>query len=259
MKGLVDFISESLREIDEKRILDKDDVYVWNYIEVDDKSTPALEKSVKDNLERLKLEITCVLFDQIEKYNNDTETAFEANLKKAAEEAVKTTYRAWHKRTPEEFDKLLKAKTEEIIKRSNSDWYKNYYRLGGVHGSKKEPIVLKEPKKDRDKELVYLTDNFYIYVEFDIHSEHMRRQIRWEEDKYDYMASEIVSCFPKGEDLEHLKAFAFYSGDKKVKAFSGINICFIFDDEWEDKLSKQVQKFADFMTREYASGRYMGD
>ena len=36
-------------------------------------------------------------------------------------------------------------------------------------------------------------------------------------------------------------------------------ITFGFDDEFEDQLSKSVQRFGDFMTREYDSNRYMGD
>ena len=78
---------------------------------------------------------------------------------------------------------------------------------------------------------------------------------------YKDFAKEIISSFPTYPNncLDHLKYIYVYTTDKDLFSLQIIHITFGFDDEFEDQLSKSVQRFGDFMTREYDSNRYMGD
>lgn len=98
----------------------------------------------------------------------------------------------------------------------------------------------------------------------DIHSEHSYTQLGYKLDRIDQLAENIA------EYIDNRK------GDETWSHLTGINIsvdnsgltdqwspCFhiipMFDEETEKTLSKEVQRFCDFMTGEYNSGRYMGD
>lgn len=62
----------------------------------------------------------------------------------------------------------------------------------------------------------------------------------------------------KDDYKKHLKSIQVLSKDF-TDIYPTLHIFPIFDEEFEDELSASVKKFSDFMTKEYQSGRYMGD
>lgn len=71
--------------------------------------------------------------------------------------------------------------------------------------------------------------------------------------------SDIIEDATEKDDFKnHLKSIQLVASNFTTK-YPYIGVYPMFDDEFEDTLAKSVQKFSDFMSKEYSSGRYMGD
>lgn len=69
---------------------------------------------------------------------------------------------------------------------------------------------------------------------------------------------DIIKEIKNNEDFKHLISIQILAKDF-TSQWPTLHIFPIFDDEFEKKLSDEVKKFSDFMTKEYEKGKYMGD
>lgn len=177
-------------------------------------------------------------------------------------------------------EELNKKKTELHAEELKKALAKEEQRV--VDYMKTKPGIMKRSEEKRQK---YIDDKLEQFkasfrpaeleaVEFDesrityawhynITAEHGYRDFSWKNDTPDYVASEIakeIDRWRNNEYWDHLIGIdiAATSGD-----LSGwrpkYHIVPMFDEETEKQLSKSVQRFHNYMSREYNSDRYMGD
>ena len=73
------------------------------------------------------------------------------------------------------------------------------------------------------------------------------------------MINDVIEDIQKEEWKKHIKSI-MVSSNKFSRTFSfGFDVAPVFDDEFEDELDASIAEFSNFMSKEYASGRYMGD
>ena len=89
----------------------------------------------------------------------------------------------------------------------------------------------------------------------DIYKNHTHIEIRTIDD----LINDVIGDIKKEDWNKHIKSI-MVSSNKFSRTFSfGFDVAPVFDDEFEDELDASIAEFSNFMSKEYASGRYMGD
>lgn len=253
MKRLQEYIYEE--HIDSKNVV------LWQTIEVPEEgySEEWAKTAIEEMLPELEKKIIAAIILATETENEQALNDYELSVRQAAEQAG-PNYKKFLKLDDEGKKKWIEDKIEAIKQSSehNKEWshkYRLYARPS--RGTVRCPIIWKPTLKNADNIDI---EGRYVNVHNDISSQHSCRQLRFSHNYKDF-AKEIISTFPKYPNgcLDHLKYIYVYTTDKDLFSLQIIHITFGFDDEFEDQLSKSVQRFGDFMAREYDSGRYMGD
>lgn len=246
MKDLLTCINESIEQINEAKL--SENIVIWGKTELTDitneqSTVKALTKMFKEVLNRSKITILA----NIEKSNKDIDDKYEVSLRKAAEKASKE-YKSVMKMTPEQQEEWIKNKIEDIRKNStNAQWYSK--------STTKYPLIRKSHKESLD----FTTANISLAIHDDIFTQQSYHSVKWN-DNIKEMAQDLYDDVLTNSDfIEHCKSVIIYTNTENIGKWVKFDVNFEFDDKFEDKLSKDVQKFNDFMTHEYNSGRYMGD
>jgi len=244
---------KSLQQILEERILQKDNIFVWNYAQFDEWDESKVLNELKEQL--IKFQHECII-TMIDVYNDEINNKYPEKLRNAAIKASKE-YKSFSKLNDEKKEQWILKKIEEIKK--NAEYLtKDHGRLRHlVKKTAKVPLIV--PPTKIDVETIGI-DNFNIHIHNDIYTNSSTQLIKWNSTDIDKLAKQVFDTFPKDDEFkEHFRGFAIYTNQKNISSFDAINITFMFDDEFESKLEKSTKKFADFMADEYNSGRYMGD
>lgn len=236
-------------------------VVLWQTIEVPSNgySEEWAKTAIEEMLPELEKKIIAAIILATEKENEKALNDYELSVKKAAENAG-PNYKKFLKLDDEGKKKWIEDKIEAIKKSSETDKkIKNQWNkyANPSRGTTRCPIIWKPTLKNTNNIDI---EGRYIYIHNDISSQHSCKQLHFSHNYKDF-AKEIISSFPTYPNncLDHLKYIYVYTTDKDLFSLQTIHITFGFDNEFEDQLSKSVQRFSDFMTREYDSGRYMGD
>lgn len=249
MKSLVEYILE-------EKILNKDNVFVWNYVKFDSWDDKKVLTELKEQL--IQFQLSCIVTmvgvakDKMEKDEKD----YSEKLRNAAIKSSKE-YKSFVKMNDEKKEQWILKKIEEIKK--NAEYLT---KDGGkfkhlAQNSVKVPLIVPPTKIDTTTIGI---DNFRVLVHNDIHSQNSSTEVKWDSTDIDKLSENIFKAFPNSDEFkQHFKGFAIYTNQKNISMFDSINITFMFDDEFENELEKSLQQFNDFMDKEYKSGRYMGD
>lgn len=173
----------------------------------------------------------------------------------------------------EESDLLMKSKIEKALKKGEQDILKLMQSKPGIlkrSPQKQQEWIdskIEKLKSELGKEYSYLASK--CKVEFDndkvgfgwhhdIWSEHGYSSYSGLKQMSNVIDDIIKEILNKDDYKNHLKSIQVLSKDF-TNTYPTLHIFPIFDEDFESELSKSVQKFGDFMTKEYQSGRYMGD
>jgi len=250
MKSLIEYIYE-------EKILNKDNIFVWNYAQFDKWDDNKVLGEIKEQLLKFQLSCIATMVDAAKEKMEKEEKEYPQKLRDAAIKASKVYKSFINLKDDKKRENWILKKIEEI--KNNGELY---IKDGGTHrkyvkDSIKVPLIV--PPTKIDTTTLGLND-FSILIHNDIHSQHSCTRVRWDSSDIDNLSKTIFSNFPDTDEFkEHCKGFAIYTNKKNISRFDQINITFMFDDEFEEKLEKDVRRFQDFMTKEYDSGRYMGD
>lgn len=249
MKSLFQYICE-------EKILNKDNVFVWNYAKFDNWDDENVLKEIEEQL--LKFQLSCVvtMVGATKEKMEREEKEYPEKLRNAAIKASKE-YKSFAKMNDEKKEKWILDKIEEI--KLNAEYLKkdNGRLKHLVKNSVKVPLIV--PPIKIDTTTIGL-DDFRILIKNDIYTQSSEREIRWDSTDIHKLAEQIFKAFPNSEEFKtHFKGFAIYTKEKNIDKFDSIFFTFMFDDEFEKKLDNSVNKFSKFMADEYNSGRYMGD
>ena len=238
MKSLTQFLNESL--LNETRKMVWSNSVLLNNIEIDTtKSEDELRKILRDGFEESLTRYRVLFVDSIEKETEETKNRLANNKAKYLEKMEKDireymlTKPGIMKRSPEKQQKYIDDKLAKL----SLEFDKKHQWLLDIANTKID-----------DNRIEY---NYYD----DIYTNHSHRRISTIDDLVDSVIKDIQK-----EDWEkHIKSI-MVSSNKFSRTFSfGFDVAPVFDDEFEDKLDASIKRFSDFMSREYASGRYMGD
>ena len=238
MKSLTQFLNESL--VYEARNMVWPNSVLLNNIEIDtSKSEDELKKILVDGFEDSLTRYRVLFVDSIEKETEETKNRLANNKEKYLEKMEKDireymlTKPGIMKRSPEKQQKYVDDKLEKLALEFDK---KNQWLLD-----------IANTKIDDDR-IVY---NYYN----DIYTNHSNKVTR----TIDVLVNAVVEDIQKEEWKKHIKSI-MVSSNKFSRTYSfGFDVVPVFDDEFEDELDASIAKFSDFMSREYASGRYMGD
>lgn len=249
MKSLVEYILE-------EKILNKDNVFVWNYVKFDSWDDKKVLAELKEQLIQFQLSCIVTMVGAAKDKMERDEKEYSEKLRNAAIKSSKE-YKSFAKMNDEKKEQWILKKIEEIKKNAeyltkDGGKFKHF-----VQNSVKVPLIVPPTKIDTTTIGI---DNFIVLVHNDIHSQQSSTEVKWDSTDIDELAENIFNAFPNSDEFkQHFKGFAIYTNQKNISMFDSINITFIFDDEFENELEKSVQQFNDFMSKEYKSGRYMGD
>lgn len=253
MKRLQEYIYEE--RIDNKNVV------LWQTIEVPEEgySEQWAEKAIEEMLPELEKKIIAAIILATDTKNKEDIDKYELSVRKAAENAG-PNYKAFLKLDDAGKSKWIEDKIQAIKTSSEKDkeWARKYSSYPRPRrGTDRCPIIWSPTLKKTDNINI---EGRYVYVHNDIIHQQSCQQLKFTHD-YKNFANDIISTFPAypKDCLKHLKYIYVYTTDKDLFSLEIIHITFGFDDELEDKLSKSVKSFNDYMTREYDSGRYMGD
>lgn len=238
MKSLTQFLNESL--VNEARNMVWPNSVLLNNIEIDtSKSEDELKKILVDGFEDSLTRYRVLFVDSIEKETEETKNRLANNKEKYLEKMEKDireymlTKPGIMKRSPEKQQKYVDDKLEKLALEFDK---KNQWLLD-----------IANAKIDDDR----IVFNYYN----DIYTNHSSKTTR----TIDVLVNAVVEDIQKEDWKKHIKSI-MVSSNKFSRTYSfGFDVVPVFDDEFEDKLDASIAKFSDFMNREYASGRYMGD
>lgn len=238
MKSLTQFLNESL--VNEARNMVWPNSVLLNNIEIDTaKSEDELKKILVDGFEDSLTRYRVLFVDSIEKETEETKNRLANNKEKYLEKMEKDireymlTKPGIMKRSPEKQQKYIDDKLEKLALEFDK---KNKWLLD-----------IANTKIDDDR-IVY---NYYN----DIYTNHSSKTTR----TIDVLVNAVVEDIQKEDWKKHIKSI-MVSSNKFSRTYSfGFDVVPVFDDEFEDELDASIAKFSDFMSKEYASGRYMGD
>lgn len=238
MKSLTQFLNESL--VNEARNMVWPNSVLLNNIEIDaSKSEDELKKILRDGFEDSLTRYRVLFVDSIEKETEETKNRLANDKAKYLEKMEKDireymlTKPGIMKRSPEKQQKYVDDKLAKLALEFDK---KNQWLLNIANA------------KIDDNRIEY---NYYN----DIYANHSHRVIR----TIDNLINDVIEDIQKGDWKNHIKSI-MVSSNKFSRTFSfGFDVAPVFDDEFEDELDTSISKFSDFMSKEYASGRYMGD
>ena len=238
MKSLTQFLNESL--LNEARNMVWPNSVLLNNIEIDaTKSEDELKKILRDGFEDSLRRYKVLFVDSIEKETEETKNRLANDKAKYLEKMEKDireymlTKPGIMKRSPEKQQKYVDDKLAKLALEFDK---KNQWLLNIANA------------KIDDNRIEY---NYYN----DIYTNHIHRVIR----TIDNLINDVIEDIQKGDWKNHIKSI-MVSSNKFSRTFSfGFDVAPVFDDEFEDELDASISKFSDFMSKEYASGRYMGD
>ena len=238
MKSLTQFLNESL--VNEARNMVWPNSVLLNNIEIDaSKSKDELKKILRDGFEDSLTRYRVLFVDSIEKETEETKNRLANDKAKYLENMEKDireymlTKPGIMKRSPEKQQKYVDDKLAKLALEFDK---KNQWLLNIANA------------KIDDNRIEY---NYYN----DIYTNHSHRVIR----TIDNLINDVIEDIQKGDWKNHIKSI-MVSSNKFSRTFSfGFDVAPVFDDEFEDELDVSISKFSDFMSKEYASGRYMGD
>ena len=238
MKSLIQFLNESL--VNETRNMVWPNSVLLNNIEIDvTKSEDELKKILRDGFEDSLRRYKVLFVDSIEKETEETKNRLANNKAKYLEKMEKDireymlTKPGIMKRSPEKQQKYVDDKLAKLALEFDK---KNQWLLNVANA------------KIDDNRIEY---NYYN----DIYTNHSHKVIR----TIDNLINDVIEDIQKGDWKNHIKSI-MVSSNKFSRTFSfGFDVAPVFDDEFEDELDASISRFSDFMSKEYASGRYMGD
>lgn len=238
MKSLTQFLNESL--VNEARNMLWPNSVLLNNIEIDTtKSKDELKKILRDGFEDSLTRYRVLFVDSIEKETEETKNRLANNKAKYLEKMEKDireymlTKPGIMKRSPEKQQKYVDDKLAKLALEFDK---KNQWLLNIANA------------KIDDNRIEY---NYYN----DIYTSHSHKIIKTIND----LVNNVIEDINKEDWSKHIKSI-MVSSNKFSRTFSfGFDVVPVFDDEFEDELDASIAKFSDFMSREYASGRYMGD
>ena len=238
MKSLTQFLNESL--LNEARKMVWPNSVLLNNIEIDaSKSEDELKKILRDGFEDSLTRYRVLFVDSIEKETEETKNRLANNKAKYLEKMEKDireymlTKPGIMKRSPEKQQKYVDDKLAKLA----LEFDKKNQRLLNVANAKID-----------DNRMEY---NYYN----DIYKNHTHIEIRTIDD----LINDVIGDIKKEDWNKHIKSI-MVSSNKFSRTFSfGFDVAPVFDDEFEDELDASIAEFSNFMSKEYASGRYMGD
>ena len=238
MKSLTQFLNESL--LNEARNMLWPNSVLLNNIDIDtSKSEDELKKILRDGFEDSLTRYRVLFVDSIEKETEETKNRLANNKAKYLEKMEKDireymlTKPGIMKRSPEKQQKYVDDKLAKLALEFDK---KNQWLLNIANA------------KIDDNRIEYSYHN-------DIYSNSSYHIIKTIDD----LVNDVIEDIQKEEWKKHIKSI-MVSSNKFSRTFSfGFDVTPVFDDEFEDKLDASIKRFSDFMSREYASGRYMGD
>ena len=240
----------------EEKILDNKDIYLWNYVQLEKWDEQQILKKLEDTLIDFGMKCTFVMVDVAKNKNYREEHDYPVKLRDAAIKASKE-YKSFDKKNDKEKEKWILNKIEEIKKNAEYLTKDNGRFKHLVKNTNKVPLIV--PPTKIDLTTIGLND-FNIHVKSDIHNQMSERVIKWKSDNVKELSKEIFDSFPNDDEFkEHFKGFAIYTKNQLINKFDSIYITFMFDDEFENTLEKDIKKFSDKMYDMYTSGKYMGD
>ena len=238
MKSLKQFLNKSI--LNEARNMVWPNSVLLNNIEIDaSKSEDELKKILRDGFEDSLTRYRVLFVDSIEKETEETKNRLANNKAKYLEKMEKDireymlTKPGIMKRSPEKQQKYVDDKLAKLA----LEFDKKNQRLLNVANAKID-----------DNRMEY---NYYN----DIYTNHSHKVIR----TIDNLINDVIEDIQKGDWKNHIKSI-MVSSNKFSRTFSfGFDVAPVFDNEFEDELDASISKFSDFISKEYASGRYMGD
>ena len=249
MKSLVEYILE-------EKILNKDNIFVWNYAQFDNWDDNKVLAELKEQLIQFQLSCIVTMVGAAKDKMERDEKEYPEKLRNAAINASKE-YKSFAKMGDEKKEQWILNKIEEIKKNAEYLTKDNGRFKHLAQNSIKVPLIVPPTKIDTTTIGI---DDFRVLIHNDIYSQNQSTEVKWDSTDMDKLAKNIFSKFPNSDEFKnHFKGFAIYTNQKNISMFDAINITFMFDDEFENELEKSVKQFNDFMSKEYQSGRYMGD
>lgn len=233
MKSLVEYIGESTAIKNYGVLLDHIEL---NKIPDASKLIALLKEGISQANSRYKV----LRIEAIEELNKKTQEWNDANLKKAlaAQEkkviAYMQTKPGIMKRSEEKRQKYIDDKLEK---------FKSEYK----------GVSLAAVEYDENK--------LRFAWHQDVHSEQSYTQLDYDIDTVAKKVAEDIDDKRKDSTWSHLTGISISVDNSELtnKWSPKFHIIPMFDKETEKTLSKEVQKFQDFMTKQYNSSNYMGD
>lgn len=183
--------------------------------------------------------------------------------------------------------KVLRIEAIEHLNKKTQEWNDAQLKKALVNQEKKviaymktKPGIMKRSEEKRQK---YIDDKLEKFkstfkgaslaaVEYDenklrfawhkdVHSEHSYSQLDYDIDTVAKRVAEDIDDKRKDSTWSHLTGISISVDNNQLtnQWSPQFHIIPMFDEETEKTLSKEVQGFADFMTKQYNSGDYMGD
>ena len=240
MKSLTQFLNESL--LNEARKMVWPNSVLLNNIEIDiTKPENELKKILRDGFEDSLTRYRVLFVDSIEKETEETNNRLANDKSKYLEKMEKKireymlTKPGIMKRSPEKQQKYVDDKLAKLA--SDFDkWPRNKWLLDIAN------------TKIDDNRIEY---NYYD----DIYTNQSHRKISTIDD----LVNAVIKDIHKEDWKKHIKSIMVSSNKFSRTLSFGFDVAPVFDDKFEDELDASIASFSDFMSREYASGRYMGD
>lgn len=237
MIGLQQYINEAYNEEKYGVLLDRVDLKGV-------KDATKMTKLLKDGLDQAMTRYKVIRVEAVERYNKKSKEEYD---KKMAEDIKK-----------EEKKVIAYMKTKPGIMKRKPEKQQEYI------DKKIEKFKAEYPKNRWIKEIDFDEEYASVRFHYDIHSGHATTEYK---DKYydnEKKASEIVDYIVSKRD--HDEAWAALEGLFITVDYSGLtswtasfSVYPDFPEDVQKGLDKEVERFCDFMSGEYGSGRYMGD
>ena len=238
MKSLTQFLNESL--VNEARNMVWPNSVLLNNIEIDaSKSEDELKKILRDGFEDSLTRYRVLFVDSIEKETEETKNRLANNKAKYLEKMEKDireymlTKPGIMKRSPEKQQKYVDDKLAKLA----LEFDKKHQWLLDIANTKID-----------DNRIKYSYHN-------DIYTNNSYEEIGTIND----LVNSVIKDIEKKDWKKHIKSIMVSSNKFSRTFYFGFDVAPVFDDEFEDELDASIAKFSDFMSKEYASGRYMGD
>lgn len=233
MKSLVEYIAES-SAINKYGVL-------LDYVELKKISDlNKLTSLLRDGLEQANSRYKVLRIEAIEQLNKKTQSWNDAQLKKALANQEKKviaymkTKPGIMKRSEEKRQKYIDDKLEK---------FKSTFKGASL-------AAVEYDEKD-------LRFSWHA----DVHSEHSVTRLDYDIDTVAKKVAEDIDNKRKDSTWSHLIGISISVDNNELtnQWSPTFHIIPMFDEETEKTLSKEVRRFADFMTQQYDSGDYMGD